>query len=180
MSAPDLTTRLYASLKHLPIGPVNPEAIQEFVAILQTLFLSTLYGTTTNDDADPGQIGEVIDSGNVSGIAIPTGTATNVASINLTAGDWEVYGYVGLLLAAATSVNAIIGSSSPVSATLGNESFVHFTAALVPGAGNAWQYAIPTVRYSLAAPATIWLVELVAYTSTAPTARGRISARRMR
>jgi hypothetical protein len=180
MSAPDLTTRLYASLKHMPLGPVNPEAIQEFVAVLQTLLLSTLYGTTTNDDATAGQIGEVIDSGTVTGIAIPTGTATNVASINLTPGDWEVSGYVGLTTAAATSVAAIIGCSSPTSATLINDSFSHFTAPLALGSAQAWQYAIPTVRYSLAAPLTIYLVELTAYTSTAPTARGRISARRMR
>jgi hypothetical protein len=185
MAAPDILTRIYSSLKKLPLGPSSPQAIVEFVeSFSQAILTVALYGTETNDDADPGWKGEVIDSGHVSGISIPSATQVNIASIDLTPGDWQVYGYAGLSCAAGTSVTAISGGSSPVSADLSlGAAFVHFGAAVAPGAGAAWQYAIPTRRYKVpdSVPfATIWLVGFALYTSTAPTALGGITARRMR
>lgn len=77
-------------------------------------------GTTTNSAPASGDIGEYISSTVPSGSAGPitSATATNITSISLTAGDWDVWGYVETAPDAGTTQSGIEGWISTTSATL--------------------------------------------------------------
>src|SRR5262249_6297435 len=53
---------------------------------------SSIVGTTTNDDAPEGNIGELLSSFIASGsaVSLTTGVAANITSILITPGDWDV------------------------------------------------------------------------------------------
>src|SRR5262249_24736528 len=71
-------------------------------------------GTNTNDDAASGYKGEYVTSDVASGSAtsLSTGVAKTVASISLTAGDWEVDWMAVFVPAAGTTVNITQASIS--------------------------------------------------------------------
>lgn len=86
-------------------------------------------GTTTNNAANVGNIGELIFSPYSSGIPMSNaGTVVNITSIVLTPGDWDVWGQFNatpnisgfnLLELCVSSVSAtIVGASSPETASL--------------------------------------------------------------
>jgi len=57
-----------------------------------------IIGTTTNNDADAGKVGEMLSTVVLVGapIAMTTNVAINIASVSLTAGDWDVWGTLWL------------------------------------------------------------------------------------
>lgn len=129
-------------------------------------------------------IGAIVTSSVASGsaVALTTGTAANVTSITLTEGDWNVYGVTGFLPAATTSITALNGGSSSVSATVGTlgASFSFSQAAVVPGAVGQ-EFANPVTRVVVAKgqTAVIYLVARATFTVSTLGAYGTISARRM-
>ena len=88
----------------------------------QVLANKSLVGTTTNDSAAAGHVGEYIQSVIVSGsaVALTSTTPANLTSISLTAGDWVVDAVFQFTGNAATTVTYLIGSISTTSATLDN------------------------------------------------------------
>ncbi|HEY6019562.1 MAG TPA: hypothetical protein VIY48_06565, partial [Candidatus Paceibacterota bacterium] len=80
-------------------------------------------GTSTNDNAIAGDVGELITStvASASGVSLTSTTAANVTSISLTAGDWDVDGTVDFNLAASTSVTVLSASISLTTGTLGTQ-----------------------------------------------------------
>ena len=141
-------------------------------------------GTTTNDDAAAGKIGEYIEGVLASGsaLSVTSGTALNVTSISLTAGDWEVSGAVVFSRAASTSVTLWVCGPSTTSATFDVDASKRAElaiAAQVPSSSNTVLHFSP-IRYSLAATTTIYIVALAAFTVSTMTAYGTIRARRMR
>ncbi len=80
-----------------------------------------LVGTTTNDNASAGIVGEFISSviPSASGLTPTSGSPINITSISLTAGDWDVIGNVAN--SAPTTGTTVIGWVSLVSATLANQ-----------------------------------------------------------
>lgn len=139
-------------------------------------------GTTTNDNAAAGNIGESISSIVAVGAAVSltTNTIANVTSISLTAGDWDISGIVQFHPDVNTSVTNLVGSISATTATLDiSNRFVHRTAALVTG-GLDFAYGIPVTRISLASPTTIYLTTFSLFTVSTLTAYGQIYARRAR
>lgn len=138
-------------------------------------------GTNTNDNAAVGNIGEYISSvvPLVSAVSITHAVNTNVTSVSLTAGDWDVSGIVSFNFAATTSITALAGGITTTSATFDlNATYIHRTAAFVPE--GVIGYGIPTIRISLAATTTVYLVALANFTVSTATAYGRIDARRVR
>lgn len=146
-----------------------------------TLNQPNLVGTTTNNNAAAGSVGEYVTSVVLTpGSSISTGTAINVTSISLTAGDWDVR--TAVAYAASTSSPAftyIMSSANTTSATSQTQPDV---AVSVPkdGIGSNPCVVGPTVRYSLSTTTTIYLVAQTAFGSGTMTAYGRISARRVR
>jgi len=72
-----------------------------------TLTPGQLPGTTTNDNASAGNVGQYITSSVASpGTSVgTTGSTVNITSILLTAGDWDVHGNVCFNLSGTTATN---------------------------------------------------------------------------
>lgn len=144
-------------------------------------------GTTTNNNAAVGYIGEFLSSVIASGSAVSLSSATtaNVTSISLTAGDWDVFSVVYFTQGATTTATAYSAGITSTSATLpGNNAA---SQANEPGTGVALIAGnpVPTleiirVRQSLAATTTIYLVAQSTFLVSTNAAFGGISARRVR
>lgn len=141
----------------------------------------SIKGTSTNDNAAAGYAGEflTVDVPFASPVAISAGVNTNVMSLLLSAGDWDVSGIVGITPAVTTSVNSLIGQVSTVSATLENG---NLTLSRFPSFVPASNMGLPltTKRISLAAPTTVYLVIQCAFSVSTCGAYGNINARRVR
>ena len=99
------------------VTPVLGAASATSVAFTST---SGIIGTTTNNSAAAGSVGEIISSAvNFSSpvTGITTGSVVNITSVSLTAGQWVVTGSIGILSGAATTLNAFFGWISSTSAT---------------------------------------------------------------
>lgn len=141
------------------------------------IFTSTsgIIGTTTNDNAAAGSVEEFITS-SVTAQAITSATPTNVTSISLTAGDWDLWGSIYTNPAAGTIQQSIACGINTTSATLPTMLFQGpaYAAGLNAGA------VAPNIRLSLAATTTVYLVASVNYIISTLTINGTISARRRR
>jgi len=135
-----------------------------------------IVGTTTNNSAQAGSFGEYVDS-SVTTATVAT-SRTNVTTISLTAGDWDVSAVVETTNG---GVNAYIACSiSQTSATFGpteGKDFVWGGLNVSAGIGSSF---IPRLRVSLSATTTIYLVSQVPTADITGGVAGYISARRMR
>ena len=141
-------------------------------------------GTTTNDSAAAGYVGEYVSSTVAStgtSLAV-SGTVYNVTSISLTAGDWDVSGIVFYDSATGTVVIAYAQSGiSTVSAT---------QSATFPPFSQTYNSTIASIviatqltgtwRVSLSATTTVYLVARAGWTTQTPFAFGTLRARRVR
>jgi hypothetical protein len=141
-------------------------------------------GTTTNDSAATGFIGEHVASAvaQAAGVTCTTAVALNVTSISLTAGDWDVSGIIGFWGngGSVTGTN-FSGSIHDVSATLSSllgERVVE--NAIAPTVNFNVYDPIPPTRFSLASTTTIYLVARATFTVGTCKAFGSIAARRVR
>jgi hypothetical protein len=106
--------------------------------------------------------------------------ATNVTSISLTAGDWNVWGNISFVTL-GTTPTGINGWVSSTSAAIPDQSLrngLNFSAAA--GLTNGSGITVPMQRFSLASTTTIYLSGFLSNTSGTGTACGGIYARRMR
>jgi hypothetical protein len=147
---------------------------------------SEIIGTTTNNNAAAGSVGEFISSVIASpGSGITTATTTNVTTISLTAGDWTVWGNVGFTGNATTQLTFLGGWTSSTSATLPNPalySSLSYNSAYtyVPFGQGSVNFVVPQRRYSLSGTTTIYLTIHALFTVSTCNAYGAIYARRMR
>lgn len=146
-------------------------------------------GTTTNNNADPGKVGEYIASSLGSGysVALTNNVAATVTSIFLTAGDWDVSASCDFTVTAGT-VTALYGGITNIPGTLigqpGNavvsaDPTAYFPPLIVT---TSAQYGLCTksVRVTLSAATSIYLVANALFSAGTVSAYGTISARRMR
>lgn len=143
----------------------------------------SIKGTNTNNDAALGNIGEYVESviPQTSAVPLTTGTNTNITSISLTAGDWDVFGNVSFRSNTNTSIILLIGGASLTSGTLPfqTDRVASATSGQVPGIADI-SLSLPIVRFKLAVTKTIYLVVLSSFSTDTLTGYGRISARRVR
>lgn len=145
-------------------------------------------GTNTNDSASAGDKGEYIESVIVTGSAISptTGTAANITSISLTAGDWDVHAIANYKGGTTTTVGFAFASISTTSATLDTSPGRYFaapmsgTASTLFAGGNEFAIAIPGHRVSLSSTTTVYLVTQHSYATSTMSAYGILAARRVR
>jgi hypothetical protein len=146
----------------------------------------SLSGTNTNDSAAAGYVGQYIES-NIplaSAVSLTSPNASNVTSISLTAGDWDVTGYVTYSPAATTNFTLAFHSISETtgtqdSTTGGAYNIYRFPAGNVPVAGFNTAGVGP-VRKLLASTTTIYLVAQATFTISTMAAFGILRARRVR
>lgn len=139
-----------------------------------------IVGTILGDNANAGAVGEYIASTVLPGsaTALTTNVPTNVTSIVLTPGDWDVSGNVNFNNF-STGVTWIQGGISNVSGTpLTAQAFI------LPGLQNSQASIsggpVATVRYNLTANTTIYLVAASLFSNGGMSAYGFIAARRVR
>lgn len=140
-------------------------------------------GTTTNDSACAGCVGEFV-SANASSFAPADGAYENVASISLTAGDWDVEGTVVLASGTMTGLTAFSTCISTVSATCTvlNAGGVHQDTTAASGIGSRfWPTGLR--RITLTATTTVYLLGFVDFTTVGTASyatSSNIRARRVR
>lgn len=144
-----------------------------------------LVGTTTNNNAAAGTVGEYI-SASVARSAITgiNSTAANdITSISLTAGDWDVRGDFGLNPAGTTTMSYLAGWISATSATdpgAPNSGAYFLLEGITIAAGNPLCFPAGTIRLSLAATTTVYLSIFPIFSLSTAGAFGFIGARRVR
>ena len=165
----------------------QPSAVVEGFTASSLTFSSTsgIIGSTTNDSAAAGSVGEYIRADvqyNSSPVSLTSGASANVTSISLTAGDWDVMGMIGFNIAATTVISYAQGGANTASATLPSNNDTFYITPAVPATASyiGLQMAIPTYRISIASTTTVYLVALATFSVSTVSAYGFISARRRR
>jgi hypothetical protein len=132
-------------------------------------------------EAVTGAIGALVQGGIASGAAVSLTTATpaNIASISLTAGDWDVTGVVDYTPGTITSITILQQGIGLASATFGPQDTysMETNAAEIPGA-NQIANPTPVVRVNVTATTTVYLVASATFTASTLAAYGTIRARR--
>lgn len=145
-------------------------------------------GTSTNDSAATGFVGEYVSSVVLVGspVSLVTSTSKTITSISLTAGDWDVWGDFGATGAGTTVLQSIIGGISLVNNTLptaaADNATIHQsgTVSFTIGASNLPYYNLTPARISIAATTTVYLVMNVTFITSTADGYGKIVARRVR
>lgn len=138
-----------------------------------------IVGTTTNNNANAGSVGEVL-TNNTSATSMTNNTAANCTSVSLTAGDWDVQGELTAVPAGTTTVQAIEAGITTTSATFPG-SFGSAQVFVLPfTTGSTQIISTPVVRESLSATTTVYLVGLTSFGVSTMTCNGFIRARRVR
>ncbi len=150
-----------------------------------------LPGSLTSDAATAGNVGEFLSTTRTvaSALNVTTDVATTVASLSLSAGDWNVWSVIGFTGGVTTKVFYMAGSVSATTAVL---STTVGEGSSLPGFGLsafttstttiAVTPAVPVgpVRKSLSGTTSIFLTAQMGYTTSTAAAWGSISARRVR
>lgn len=141
-------------------------------------------GTSTNDSATAGNIGELISSttGAVNSVSLTNVTAKTITSISLTAGDWDVEALTYFVPGATTTIQELATSISTTNNTL-DTSVGRFTDDYRfnnTTGGVAITHSMPRVRISLASTTTIYLIGYAQFSVSTMSSGGTISARRVR
>lgn len=178
------------SVANLTAGRAISATTGTFTGAITPSQTAGIVGTTTNNNADAGSVGEVVSSSVAvgSGVALTTAVSatsgTTVTSISLTAGDWDVFGVVGVNGAATTNFTVIAGGINTVNNELNSlyeerTAFIYGTAGRVP-AGSPISFVFPPTRVSIASTTTYYLVAYAQFTLSTAVGFGRITARRAR
>lgn len=144
--------------------------------------LAGIVGTTTNDSANAGSVGEIISSNQTTPQSLTSGVVSVITSISLTAGQWLVFGTVEYTPDTST-VMSKIASAASASPTVFSPSIdaeqltITFTAG---GAGVLQRVSVPTQVLQLASTTTSYLLARPVFTTSTCTALGKITAVRMR
>ncbi len=137
---------------------------------------SGVIGTTTNNNAAAGSVGEFVTANASSGLT--SGALTNITSISLTAGDWDVFGNVGVV--PTSTLTVIIAGISTTSITLPSTLSGAYISQVQTFPSAQAQYAfVGQTRLSLSATTTVYMVLRADFASTAGGG-GYIGARRCR
>ena len=156
-----------------------------FGNISTCLTAGQLKGTSTNNNASAGNVGEYVSSTVTTPVSATTGTALNITNISLTAGDWDVSGCVLTQPSSSPSTTVIQGWVSLTSATLpafgdpnsGGRAYIEFGTA---NTNPAMQLCTAPFRVSIASTTTVYLGGFAVFSSGSMGFNGFIEARRMR
>lgn len=136
-------------------------------------------GTVTNDNANPGSVGEFMDSGVLGPFTVASNAIFNAGTINLPAGDWDVE--TTALFQPSPGGTFLLDTTVGLSNVLVFDVLGTFTTT-GQGAASAQIVSVtPTVRKSLAVGTPVnMLVTAVTVDSSAFGVRVRTRARRVR
>lgn len=134
-------------------------------------------GNNTNTAPPAGFIGEQISSFVSTSVSLTTATPTNITSISVTPGIWDITGIVGI--AGALTGTVFFASVNTTSATLGTPGDNRAGTPTMPTTNAPSTLVVPNWRQTFNATTTVYLVASVTYTVGTATGGGRISAVRV-
>jgi hypothetical protein len=138
-----------------------------------------IVGTTAANNANAGAVGEFVRADQLTNVALTTAVNKNITTLSLTAGDWDVEGWVnfGFSTAGQIMCAALSTTSANVPATPYDGVNLFIATGQTVSAGT-----LPTgsLRVSLAATTTVYLVAQAGFTGGTCAAQGTIRARRVR
>lgn len=140
---------------------------------------------STNTAQATGTLGEYI-TATGTGVALTSGTAVNICSISLTAGEWDVTGMTATTLTGQTTGTScsFVMCLSTVSASttaIDNMGQMNVGYNNPTGTGNpvgSVRFLAGPSRLLVSSTTTIWLVIVATYTATSAACTGMIRARR--
>lgn len=136
-----------------------------------------LLGRTNGSNPSAGQIGEYVEA--VAALTTTSsGTINNIAQFNLTAGDWDVTGWIHFVPAGTTVMSGRFGSISTASGTSGPTKFTALNRSTI-AAGQDESFDLPTVRINVSTTTTVFLISSVVFTTSTLQVEGVLSARRV-
>ncbi len=141
-----------------------------------------IVGTTTNNNAQAGSVGEEVETvvSSASPVSLSTTIVNTVATIALTAGDWDVGGEVWLNVGTggATLMQGAISATTgvPLNATSASRNLLQ--AAIT--SGTIQILPLRPARVSLSGTTTYFLLASMTFPSGSCSAYGNIWARRAR
>lgn len=130
---------------------------------------NTMTGVTDGSDAAAGVVGEYMTASGSVGLS--NNALATVTSLTLTAGDWQVTGFVTFTLTSAASNHYVV--------TIDGEPGTEIIATIPSGSGT-WRLQAGTVRRNVTTNTAVSLLALAGFTSGSVSAAGTINARRMR
>lgn len=145
-----------------------------------------IFGTTSNTNANVGYWGEYLTYTLAAGSAVSMTTSTprNIISGSYTAGDWDISGMLNCFYGLTTNVTFVGGGVSTTSATFGADNTftarTYGTGGAVMGNAITTRDVLPTVRVSLAATTTVYLVASGTFTASTMDCHGQLRGRRVR
>jgi hypothetical protein len=137
-----------------------------------------IVGTTTNNNANAGSVGEYATNSTV-GTSLTANTTANATSASLGAGDWDVQCSAVFNPGASTTVQVIQVGVNSTSATLpALGALAELAVSFASGSGQI--LVSPVVRQSLSATTTVYCPVQATFGVSTMTVNGFIRARRVR
>jgi hypothetical protein len=152
---------------------------QYFADLIRNIQNSTDLGTTTNDNAAEGRIGELL-TASAGAVSLVTGTPKNITSRLLTPGDWNIFAPAQFEGNGATTVTEVLASISTVSATLQDAIVGQHAHFRVASTADLMFPAFLFMRVSIAVPTTYYVVAQAAFGVSTYSVSAGIFARRAR
>ncbi|ALA46459.1 tail fibers protein [Dickeya phage BF25/12] len=139
---------------------------------------ATYIGVVDGSPASAGNVGEVLTAVSASPVALTSGVAANVTSLALTPGIWEVTSIGQSIPAGGGSSGGVSAGLSTVSATLPTNWYEVYTRGYsVNGTATT---SLPTRMFNITTNTTVYCVVNLTFSGGTYTARGTITARRIR
>lgn len=144
-----------------------------------------ILGTTTNDSASAGNVGEYVSSSITSGspVSLTSTVITNITSISLTAGDWDVWINAYFGGNGATTVTRFLSSVSLTSGTLdqtnGRIGKLYIGGVAVFAVIDPY-ITVGPVRFSFSGTNTVYFISEADFGTSTAYGYGIIQARRVR
>lgn len=140
---------------------------------------ASVRGVATNNSAASGYVGEYI-SGSGTNVSLTTGTAVNIATISLTAGDWNVWGIASFNLAGTTTATIFDVWTSTSSALKPSAPlYTRFAGSILSGGNPAIVLPTVTTKVSVSSTTTVYLSVDGTFAVSTATSTGNIYARRI-
>jgi len=144
-----------------------------------------IVGTTTNNNAAAGSVGELISSSVATpGTSLTSTVSADVTSILLTAGDWDVWGIVNCAVGGTTTTSRVSGWISSTSATPptapNNGAYAYMDLSAAANTGEPTYFYVGQIRFSISGNTTVYLSANCVFAVSTMSAFGFIGARRVR
>lgn len=145
-----------------------------------TITTPSIIGITNGSNVGAGFIGEFHTSGVITGVPMTSGVATNITSLTLTAGIWQIWAGFSTVAAGSTVQTGVEACVSLVSGTLDAlGSDIQLISNVTQATGTGLTSFVGSTEINISATATFYLVGITSFTTSTLTAGGTLSARRV-